>query len=438
MKSKLDKLTAAFSAAPQWALSLLKLETAEPSVAGRILIDRFGEEDIFAAATRVIEYAANGRFSILLSAENNCFFGLELAKQMSPDLMSELIAQIATSDSIYIPYDLRSAAFRILGSDPSTRSPELNAKINRVILADAPPIYKDLSQSLSNDIDHNFEIPESRAERNRILLSAARVSMHRARDRLARRALGAPVGDPAAGNAYAPSNLYVPQAANSILIGAAPLESLDWREFIIDWNEVLIETSTEKYTVAELLRLILLDNEYHLPGLKQRAIADAVHLNLLKLSSGATIGLRAGVLFVEHGFRPEGSFFFFGQNAILGKGCVVDATGVVVIEPNAFLGGGLSPILVHTHKHVRGGGSAERMGVAPTGFRARKASRLPMEFVGLLEVMDLEDSRWQGIERIPLAVVSRGEVWNATSRDPPKLAEAQVTFDADGKAVNGP
>jgi hypothetical protein len=322
----------------------------------------------------------------------------------------ELLADFALSDNLYIPYDLRAALFATLGADapdgPTRDRLETAA-------AQEAPAYKNLALSPSNDIDHNFHIPADRTARDELMETAAQASMRRVRARLARRALGAAERDPAAGDPLAPARIYAPRDAAARFAATVLAAGMDWRDFLIDWNEVLVETPEETYTIAEILRLLLLDPEYHLPGHAQRARADAVHLNLLKAFCGATIGLKAGALFVEHGFRPEASFFLLAENAILGKSCIVDATGVVLIEPKAFLGGGFSPILIHTHKHMRGGGADERKSVAPTGFRARSGSRLPMDFVGLLEVMDMPHDRWPGLERMEIDILDRAEVWPA-------------------------
>lgn len=396
------------SAAPNWAETMLEVQFGSASAIAELLLERFATDELVTCCRLVLTGGAATRASFLLSARAGHHPIIELAHALPGRVGYALLAEIACSDSLYIPFDLRAAAFAAW--------PECCAdKVTRLgsLASAAPPTrYKDLASSPSNDIDHDFEIPDGRASRDALLMAGARSAMIRDRARLARRALGGDDATPPLDAAFAPSRIYVPDDAEGAF---APFASpgLDWRDFIIEWNEVLVPTPEEDYTTAELLRLLLLDLDYHLPGRRQRAVADATHLNLLRLFSGATLGLRSGVLFVEHGFRPEASLFLFGESAILGKACVLDGTGVVVVEPHAFLGGGLSPILIHTHKHVAGGGIVERKAVRPVGFLARRASRLPMQFVGLLEVADLEPTRWPGLERMAVKSLSRGEVWSA-------------------------
>lgn len=398
----------AFHCPPAWAHELLGVDVSDFEAAAEFLHTNWDAETLAAGLCAVALGGAEARFSFLFSAKDGAHLLMHAVERFNAEQRAALLTNFALSDSLYLPYDLRAAAFASLGSAPiSTKMSDRLA----AIAALPARRYKNLALSPSNDIDHNFHIPAERVDRDRLLEAAAVTAMRRARARLARRAMGEVESDPAAGDTLAPVRIYVPRNATTRFADTVSAHGMDWRDFLIDWNEVLVETQYEDYTVAEILRLLLLDSEYHLPGYAQRALADAVHVNLLKTFCGATIGLKAGVLFVEHGFRPEGSFFLLSENAILGKSCVVDATGVVLIEAKAFLGGGFSPILIHTHKHTRASGADERKCVAPTGFLARNGARLPMDFVGLLEVMDMAPDRWPGLERMEIDTLYRSEVW---------------------------
>ncbi|MCG8023584.1 MAG: hypothetical protein JAZ02_06330 [Candidatus Thiodiazotropha endolucinida] len=406
--TKLTSTPPTLECTPAWARELLGIDISDFEVTADSLHKKWGSDTLTENLRMIASGTAQSRFSFLFAAKNGVHLLSHVLDRFDSKLRTELLADFALSDSLYIPYDLRAASCAALGSAP--RQEDVLDRINAA--CEQPPRrYKDLSLSPSNDIDHNFHIPADRGERDRLMVVAADTAMRRARARLARRALGKTELDPADYDDLAPERLYVPHNAATSFSASVTAPGLDWRDFLIDWNEILVETPEENYTIAEILRLLLLDPEYHLPGHNQRARADAVNLNLLKTFSGATIGLKAGALFVEHGFRPEASFFLLGENAILGKSCIVDATGVVLIEPKAFLGGGFSPILIHTHKHMRGGGADERKSVAPTGFLARSGARLPMDFVGLLEVMDMPSGRWPGLERMDIDILNRDEVW---------------------------
>jgi hypothetical protein len=400
-----------------WAKELLDVDLSDFDAAAECLHAKWDTHTLVEGLRGITLGGPETRFSFLFAAKDGLHLLPRVLDQFDVSTRRELLTDFAFSNNLYIPYDLRAALFATLGTD----SPDGPTRHRlEVAAAQEAPAYKDLARSPSNDIDHNFHIPADRAARDELVETAAQTAMRRTRARLARRALGAAERDPAAGDPLAPARIYVPRDAAAVFAATVLADGMDWRDFLVDWNEVLVETSEEAYTIAEILRLLLLDPDYHLPGHAQRARADAVHLNLLKAFCGATIGLKAGVLFVEHGFRPEASFFLLTENAILGKSCVVDATGVVLIEPKAFLGGGFSPILIHTHKHMRGGGADERKSVAPTGFRARSGSRLPMDFVGLLEVMDMPCDRWPGLERMEIEILDRAQVWPAN--DVPALS----------------
>lgn len=407
-----------------WTKELLGVDLSEFDAAAECLHTNWGTRTIVEGLRGIALGGAETRFSFLFAAKGGVHFLPRILARLDNLTRSKLLADFALSDNLYIPFDLRAALFAMLSAEGLN---EPTRDRFEIVAAQKAPAYKDLARSPSNDIDHNFFIPVDRSARDELMEMAAQTSMRRARARLARRALGKAEGDPAGGDPLAPANIYVPRDAPALFATTILVDGMDWRDFLIDWNEVLVETSEETYTIAEILRLLLLDPEYHLPGHAQRARADAVHINLLKTFCGVTIGLKAGALFVEHGFRPEASFFLLAENAILGKGCVVDATGVVFVEPKAFLGGGFSPILIHTHKHMYGGGADERKSVVPIGFRARSGSRLPMEFVGLLEVMDMPSNRWPGLERMEIEVLDRASVWSATERPTLAFPAAQKT-----------
>lgn len=413
MNKKILELGRLLNAPSAWSQSLCNLDSDNIQDTIRFMLSHWHARELADGIRTVIDSGALSRFSFLFSSKDGKHFILELVKYFERDLQRELHLHIATSESLYIPYDLRSGAFAALKCDISAGLNEVSEKVAAAAALIPQVNYKDLSLGTSNGIDHTFTIPEERSARNKILLDASRVAMHRARNRLARRALGHPSSDPATSAPFAPSHIYIPENVIDVFQQAVKTSEFDWRDFIVDWNEVLTITHDEQYTTAEILRLLLLDNDYQLPGNTQRSIADAVYLNVLKTFSGAVIGLRGGVFFVEHGYRPESSFFLMCENSIIGKGCIIDATGAIIIEADAFLGGGFSPLLIHTHKHMNTGGANERKSVVPIGFRARSASRLPMDSVGVLEVFDLKPERWPGIERFDVIIRQRSEIWES-------------------------
>ncbi|MBN8808410.1 MAG: hypothetical protein J0I47_09275 [Sphingomonas sp.] len=404
--------TRLFRASPNWMEQMLGVDASDTDGVLAALTERFSHEQLLDGARDVLRAGSEWRASFLLAGAKGKYPILMAADLLSPSARRSLLVDIIVSDSLYVPFPLRAAAGAALQSD------DLGDRITTDALrgcanAASRRRYKDLSASPSNDIDHDFEIPDRRDERSALLLESARTAMVRDRATVCRRLLDLGEDHPPITESCAPKHAYVPRNADE-LFASFTAPGLRWPDFVIEWNEILTETPLEQYTTAEVLRLLLLDPEYHLPGRRQRAVADAVHLNLLRTFPGATIGLRAGVLFVEHGFTPEASFFILGEGAIVGKACVLDGTGVVVVEDGAFLGGGLSPMLIHTHRHVAGGGSRERKMVKAAGFRAARASRLPMDFVGLLEVDQLDSDRWPGLANIPVVAVSRESLWGST------------------------
>ncbi|PHM50722.1 hypothetical protein [Xenorhabdus miraniensis] len=166
------------------------------------------------------------------------------------------------------------------------------------------------------------------------------------------------------------------------------LSPLDW---IVSWDKEVVEFEGFNYSIAELLRILLLNGRYHIPDKRKRTLLLSFYRSVLRISSGAIIGLEAGVFHVEHGSLCSPSWYYMGRFSALGKGCKVDGVGGFAMLKGAFAGGGFIPILIHTHKHISSNGNTgikERKVIKPCILEMKKYSRIPMSFIGIYEAVD--------------------------------------------------
>ena len=182
-------------------------------------------------------------------------------------------------------------------------------------------------------------------------------------------------------------------------------------DYIVLWDQEITfcKNSSYQHTIAEVLRIVLLTNEFQVPDRKIRSEVLAFYRAVLKISGRSIIGLSAGVLYVEHGTTSRPSLFYLGRDSILGKGCIIDGVGGSVILSESFIGGGFMPILIHTHKHIKiekESAINERKNILSCLFFSSHGSRLPMSAVGLFESADYinKSSPYEGISIFSLCL----------------------------------
>jgi hypothetical protein len=156
------------------------------------------------------------------------------------------------------------------------------------------------------------------------------------------------------------------------------------RDYVHCWDQFLVKSDNfhYNYTIAELLRLCFLTAEFGLPGLPIRKELLKFYRSVLKISGRASIGLKGGVFYVEHGVNANPTIFYMGRGSVMGKSFYIETCGGAVLLSNSYLGGGFIPILIHTHKHIpqkEMSGTSERKNNLRCIFVAEKGARFPMD-----------------------------------------------------------
>nr|WP_232328141.1 hypothetical protein [Kibdelosporangium sp. MJ126-NF4]CEL17837.1 hypothetical protein [Kibdelosporangium sp. MJ126-NF4] len=325
------------------------------------------------------------------------YLSLELAADsLAADRHRSLLADIVLSTSPSIPYD-----YRALAGDALVRLGvgEYADALRFVVESFEPLASRTIEAKVSvrtDGIDHLFDIPGTVQGRIDLLVAASRVKTLESRYMLARRILG---DDDRAPTAMSAAQQLIADDVGTTLIAPA--------DYLVPWDQELPGENGNRLTLAELMRIVLLCPEFKLPDAKVRPILVDFYRSVLRISGRSIIGLAAGVFHVEHGALATPSYFYQGRGAILGKGCVIDCVGGAILQRDTFLGGGFMPILIHTHKHIRGSGdsgASERKKILPCVFAAEVGARFPMDAIGLFETVDYlgKDAPYQGIRAIPV------------------------------------
>lgn len=323
--------------------------------------------------------------------ESGPYLSLEItADALDEERHRRLLVTIVTSESPAVPYDYRAlAASALVRIGVGDHLPEL-----RVLESAAVLPMRDLAtklESRTDGIDHLFDIPGQVDERLALLRAASVAKTNETRRRLARRVIDAVTGRAPAEDPI-PADTYVCAEAERLIAEDMDGALIRPHDYLMLWEQIPVPDADGKgLTIAELLRIVLLCGEFKLPDTTIRPVLIDFYRAVLRVSGRAIIGLSAGVFHVEHGVQASPSLFYMGRDAVLGKGCVIDCVGGAVLQSGCFLGGGFIPILIHTHKHIRGAdepGAAERKRVLPCVFTATAGSRLPMEAIGILECAD--------------------------------------------------
>lgn len=164
-----------------------------------------------------------------------------------------------------------------------------------------------------------------------------------------------------------------------------------WKDYVVCWDQQVVNFKGYTYTISELFRICLITSELSTPDLLIRTEVLRLYRSLLKISGRATIGLKAAIYYGEHGVIENPTFFYMGRDSIIGKGCIIDPVGGIIMLSKSYLGGGFIPILVHTHKHLLIGknkGADERKKILPCILVARQGARFPMTHSILFEAAD--------------------------------------------------
>jgi hypothetical protein len=333
------------------------------------------------------------------------FLIFDLAFKLLPeDGFRKLLCSILLSDEVLIPYDYRAAAGALWASEGGASRP---AELARIRQAASQPVENDRRSFrdkvlLSTDgVDHLFDAHRPAAETLDLLraasLKATRLNVHT----LARRVL----------SQLSQWNGDEPPVAADSFVSPAILEMvaadlqqplIQPTDYVAQWDSMYGTDNGVGISLAELLRVILLEPTWQLPDTQVRRTVTGFYRSVLKISSRALIGLTGGIFHVEHGTRVNPSFFYMGADAIIGKGCKIDVVGGIALCSKSFVGGGFIPLLIHTHKHLSGnglGGSDERKNILPCIVGVGSRTRIPMHSVGLFEAADFlgKDSPYKGV-----------------------------------------
>lgn len=331
------------------------------------------------------------------------YLSLELFAFVPQDMRATWISELILDLNPLIPFDFKAECLELLAkSEGGLHSFQLRA---REVLTDLPiPRVRSLEKqvfSVGDGIDHLFEVPLDWDSRLKLVSD---VSVHYSklniRSLLARSLVRESNSSTKRGYFSSEAEARIEaDLAQPFLMGC---------DFLVDWaGEVSCQNGT--WTLAEILRVVMLAPEFSLPDERVRRTLLGFYRSALKLSGRSIIGLGAGVFHVEHGLLCEPSYFYIGRDAVVGKGVRIDTVGGFLMESGSFVGGGFSPILIHTHKHIRAkevNASQERKKILPCIFLATRGSRLPMSHVGIFETADFlgTDSPYAGIKGIPIEV----------------------------------
>jgi hypothetical protein len=386
------------------------------------LADGLGRRDElwFTAVSELLAGSGGYEYSWLLSRGARHPFliidilnDMVLSEKIKPDDLSKIILSALVSESTQATFDLQH---HLLDFFVRLGLPLYEADIGLMvdIIKNAPCSVHKSKESMifqkSDGIDHVFPIPSSFEKRSEILSLTTLNGRLKNRALMLHRLLGAKSPSFQAdydAASFSKVNMQTPYLAGEALeFIKADSGSilLDPQDFLAQWTEIVVDYEGYSYSLAEVLRMVLLDPQSAFPDPLHRKLLGGFYRQCLRISQGAIIGLKAGVFHVEHGSLACPSLVYMGRRSILGKGCIVDGVGGVVLGEEAFLGGGFIPILIHTHKHAGGAGVNERKSILPAIFLAENSARLPMHSSGIFETYDyiLEKSPFKGIRGIKI------------------------------------
>jgi hypothetical protein len=377
--------------APDMQAEVVDRETAVTQIASQIKTDETAAT-LFAQACRFeAPFSASwihGRGS------RSPYLSLELAEEsLGDDRYRALLADIVLTTSTAVPFDYRALAAEKLAA---LGAGEFTAALQEVVdsFEPLPARTREAKIAVPTDgIDHLFDIPDTVTGRLNLIISASRLKTDESRYLLARRILGM---DRVAAPATEAERLIAEDVGTTM---AAP------SDYLVPWDQEFPGENGTSLTLAELMRIVLMCGEFKLPDVTVRPILVDFYRSVLRTGGRSIIGLAAGVFHVEHGTLSEPSYYYQGRDAILGKGIVIDCVGGAILQEGSFLGGGFMPILIHTHKHIRGKGEAaasERKRIHPCVFVAEAGARYPMAAVGLFETVDYlgKETPYEGIRAL--------------------------------------
>lgn len=381
--------------APDMQAEVVDRETAVTQIASQIKTDETAAT-LFAQACRFeAPFSAswiNGR------GTRSPYLSLELAEEsLGDDRYRALLADIVLTTSTAVPFDYRALAAEKLAE---LGAGEFTASLQEVVdsFEPLPTRTREAKIAVPTDgIDHLFDIPDTVTGRLNLIISASRLKTQESRYLLARRILG--IDEVAAPKTEA-ERLISEDVGTTM---AAP------SDYLVPWDQEFPGENGTTLTLAELMRIVMMCGEFKLPDVTVRPILVDFYRSVLRTGGRSIIGLAAGVFHVEHGTLSEPSYYYQGRDAILGKGIVIDCVGGAILQEGSFLGGGYMPILIHTHKHIRGKGEAaasERKRIHPCVFVAEAGARYPMASVGLFETVDYlgKETPYEGIRALPHGV----------------------------------
>lgn len=361
-----------------------------------------GDESWIRAFARALVFEEGFESSWVHGAgERTPYLSLDLLEVLPLGERAARARLAAFSRSALTPFDFRAAAADILAGDTEG---DPRKEFAGELTAPAPRRRsREEMYFLDGDgIDHLFDVPRTAEERLALYARAAEAGAGAQRRLLARRLCGLTGVDFPAGD----QRPYASERAEALIAADARGRLIRGADYLVDWNE-LVGSEAGTWTTAEILRMISFSPESRLPDRRTRRVLLAYFRSVLRVSGRSTVGLGAGVFHVEHGTMAAPSYFYVGRGAVIGKGTMIDAVGGFVMEESSFVGGGFSPILIHTHKHLQaasGLAAQERKKIAACVFHARRGARLPMTHAGIFETADYlgASSPYPGIAALAL------------------------------------
>lgn len=360
-----------------------------------------------AAFLRALRFEAGWESSwVHRAGKDSPYLSLELLGRFPAPRRIRLYWEAVTSLNGLVPFDFRAEAAARLSREPGALEalrPEVAAAASRRAVR-AVRSRLEMQLLAGDGIDHLFDIPQTLEERLALVEAAAAQGVAEQTGLLAGRLAGL-LRVPAAPRPDAERSFESAEAAKRIEADlACPLASAN--DYLVPWN-ALVNLKGRHWTVAEILRIVSFSPEAKLPDRRVRRALLGFYRSVLRVSGRATIGLGAGVFHVEHGALAAPSYFYIGRGAVIGKGALVDGVGGFALESGGFVGGGFSPLLVHTHKHLKAPGdlaAKERKTILPCVFHAARGARVPMSHVGLLEMADFlgRSGPYPGVSALPI------------------------------------
>lgn len=306
------------------------------------------------------------------------------------------LLRIIFSNNALIGYDFRGAAKRMLlqiSPDRSFNKSEI-VSIQKELQNFRCEKRRNLSEKMhikTDGIDHLFPIPLEEIEKINVLRRATNYKLHETifLDLISLLSCYEDLkfllrNSKLATNVKTLKDIYKDAqyslSANKLLESETSAFGRAASDYLVVWDQVISDGCEYRYTIAELLKMVMLSSSSRSPDCQIRSELNKFYKQILKISEESNIGLGGAVFRAEHGIYERPTTFFLGRKAVVGKGCILETTGGTIISEYSFVGGGFIPLLIHTHMHKANAIAAnERKLIIPVVMYMKKGSRIPMD-----------------------------------------------------------